>query len=284
MSDSLALAAAMAEAHPEDAARALDDEPVEESTALLVALEADIAAAVLAQMTPSRAAACLAAMDAGPTAARLALMTPRDAAAYLRIADAARRDALIAALPRTRQLQIGLVLRQPVQTVGAWMDSAAPSIRVDSTVVGVRENLPRDAAIPDRLYVIDVERRYAGCVPVSAVLAAAGETRIDELYMPGGHVLRANLGVEAALADAGWVDEDELPVVDQKGQFVGAIRYATLRRATARMNQEKPQPGDDGISDAMKLADQCYLGLARAMDVAIARRRSADPHDREQGT
>lgn len=273
MADTLPLAAVLAAAHPEDAAGLLIEFSAADTASFLEALEPRTAAALLAAMPPTEGAAGLAAMAPSAAVTRLALMPPRAAAGLLRSLSNDQRSALLAGLSRTRQFQVGLVLRQPSQTVGAWMDSTVHAVPPDATMAAVRPMLARDNPIPTHLFVVDAERRLVGSVTVSAVLAAPDEARVDELCTVGGPFLRANAGIEAALADPAWQDYDELPVVDQADQFVGAVRFAVLRQALAESRPDERTLAPVAGGSIMDIANLCYIGMARALDVTIARRR-----------
>jgi len=277
MADTLPLAIAFAAGHPDAAARALEELAPEAVGTLLGALDAAAAAPVLAAMAPSAAAAALHGVSLRKIVERLRTLPPQSAAAILRAMEVPRRERVLAAMPKARQLQLGLVLRQPRRTVGAWMDSAIPSVRLDSAAGAVRERLARDGAAPTRLFVADGDRRHVGAVEAAKLLAAPDDAAIESLYTAGGPALRANVTLDAASDHPAWHDHDVLPVVDHAGRLVGAIRYATLRRATGDAAPGRPAGIHDEIGTAMQLANLLYLGMADAIDSTIAYRRPPSP-------
>ncbi len=281
MSDTLPLAATLAAAHPEDAAGLLIEFSAEENASFLTILDDATAASLLTAMPPALGAECLAVMPPKPAVARLTLMPPRAAATLLRSMSDEARSALLSGLSRTRQFQVGLVLRQPSQTVGAWMDTAVHPVPSDALMSAIRSMLARDTPVPTHLFVVDNDRRLIGSLAVSAVLAAEDEERVDEICTLGGPSLRANAGLETAIADPGWQDHDELPVVDHADQLVGAVRFAVLRQALAESRPDERLIAPTRTGSIMDIANLCYIGMARVLDASIARRRF-DPPPREK--
>lgn len=284
MADALALAAAFAASHPEAAARTLEDMAPEETGALLGSLEAAAATPVIAAMAPAAAAAALGNLSIRKTVDRLRGLAPQSAGAILRVMDPDRRERLLAAMSKARQIQVGLVLRQPRRTVGAWMDSAALTVRPSATAGAVRERLARNGAAPPLLFVTDDDQRHLGSLDAAAVLSADAGATVEALHAAGGPALRANLTIDAAAADPAWREHDVLPVVDHAGRLVGAIRYATLRRATGETASAGPAGVREEIGTAMQLANLLYLGMADVIDSTIARRRppAQAPRETEQ--
>jgi Mg/Co/Ni transporter MgtE len=184
-------------------------------------------------------------------------------------------------LSRTRQFQVGLVLRQPSQTVGAWMDTVAPPVPSDATMAAIRPMLARDTPVPTHLFVVDGDRRLIGSLAVSAVLAAEDEARVDEICTLGGPSLRANAGLDTAIADPGWQDHDELPVIDHAERFVGAVRFARLRQALAESRPDERPMTPARSGSIMDIVNLCFIGMARAIDASIARRRFDAPPRKE---
>ena len=67
--------------------------------------------------------------------------------------------------------------------------------------------------------------------------------------------VRADTDVATVEAHPGWQEYDALPVVDEQGVFVGAIRH----RAVRRMRTGGAQPNDGGTM--LSLAELYWIGI-----------------------
>jgi Mg/Co/Ni transporter MgtE len=276
MSGTQALAETLAAAHPDETAQMLENFTAARSAEFLSSLDADAAAGVVQEISRPQATAILNEMTAGAAAGIMNRTPVNEAAGLLRSIPAARRDEILGRMHRTRQVQVGLVLRQPSMSVGAWMDSAAAPSRTSSPVGDVKKRLVETPVSYSRVYVIDDTLAYAGSVPVSAVLAADDNVPLERIYEPGGPRLRAGTEIAQAISDSGWQSHDQLPVVDRTGKFVGAIRYSILRSALTKLEKQPLEAARPPGASLMDFADIWYVGMARVMDTFIGRKEHPD--------
>jgi Mg/Co/Ni transporter MgtE len=264
----LALAKAFASSHAEAAADVLDGLPAEAAAALLTALPPGAAGNVLVHM---RALNCLKHIPADAAAACLYDLAPQPAAEVLRRLDLDQRAAIIASLPRARRLQIDLILRQPTQTVGAWMETRMATARVGSAVAEVRRRLVlHDDSTDGWLFVIGPRRQLVGAIPFGRLMTAPGPARVETLLRGGPSPLRANVVIGAAIDHGGWRDHDVIPVVDGQTRLVGVLSHASLRRALAEVMRADIKDVPKGT--LMDVANIWYLGMAEIMNATIARK------------
>ena len=93
-------------------------------------------------------------------------LAPQPAAEVLRRIEPTLRGQILTALPRARRVQIELIIRQPRQTVGAWMDTRIATART-ATAAGeaVRRLALHDDSANGWLFVIGARREFAGARP-----------------------------------------------------------------------------------------------------------------------
>lgn len=274
------LAAALAAAHPDEAAALLETCEPATAAGFLCTVPTGTGVGVLNEMSSAVAISSLIEMPRESAAALLGATSLSAAAAMLRQMPATPRDALLAAMSRPRRLQVGLLMRQPQLSVGAWMDSSVKPLRRSTRAGDAKAVLKQIPSSTAYLMVIDKDHLYRGRVSVSAVVAADDDVTIGRIFEPDGPTLRATAEVMAALSDTAWSDHDELPVVDRTGKFLGTIRYVDLRQALARSERyalEEIRPPGTSVMD---FADLWYLGLARAAEIALGRRNSENSSNR----
>jgi magnesium transporter len=269
MDNMLTLARAFAERHTEAAVDALDELPPSAIGALMSELPADCAANLLTRMPAAQAAACMAVVPQAKTVAVVRCLAPQSAADILRGLNPALRQQILAALARWRRVQIELVLRQPRQTVGAWMDTRIATARPATNVGDALKRL-RDDGSNDWLFVVGTHRHLAGAVRLGALMRAAPDLRVGALMRSPPPPLRANVAITAAMDHAGWQEHDILPVVEASNRLIGAISHVNLRRASSEL--EKTPVTNEHSGSMMDVANIVYLGMAEVMNATIARK------------
>ena len=253
--------------HPASAADTLETIEPEAAADLLAELPADDAATVAAHMVPGFMASCLSAMTPESAGRILDRMPARSAAMVLRYIDRDSRVPLVAMIGATRRAHVALILRQPIQTVGAWIDTQVPALRADDTVMAARDRLTQVDSAFERVFIVDDDYRLLGAVPVRTLLLRSPESLLSDLMEAQLDRMLGSLTIEAARDDPSWQHADIQPVVDASGRLLGAIRHADLRRAL--LPETSTVPDIDGEGAALELTHMVYLGLAEAINVTL---------------
>lgn len=232
MAEGEGLSRAFAQRHPEEAARLLEALPAPEVSAYLAALPVAVAAPVVAAMLSVPAAGVLDCMGSETGGALLANLRPERAAAVLRCLAPERREAWLGRLRPGRRAAVALLLSYPTDTVGAWTEPRILSLRRDATVAWARRAVAAVATAEESdLYVVEADRRLAGWFPVARLLRSDPKLRLDQVMDRHPTALPAATGIGEARADGAWVGHTALPVVDGRGQLLGAVTEAALDRA-----------------------------------------------------
>lgn len=253
-----------ADAHPADAARTLGALPPADVAALF---EEDrrLAALALDAMIPTAAADCLAAMRISAAAdAIVALRTDR-AADLMRRLSGETAAALLDALPSGQAAPLRTLLRFAEGTAGALLDPRALALPEDVTVGEGTRRLRKSAGdMLYYLYVVDAGRRLTGVLDVRELLTAPHDVPLSAVMRTSVARLRASADREAILAHPGWRRVHALPVVDEDGVLLGAIRYQTLRRIEEeRMERDG---GSEPLATARALGELYWLGLTGMLE------------------
>ena len=226
----LQLARAFLDAHPRDAALALERMPAVSRAAVLREAGAG-AAAALDEMVAPAAAETLALLAPAEAAPALDQLDSDTALALLRRLEAAHADALIAALPDAKQTPLRRALAYPEGTAGALMDPAALALPDDVSVGEARLRLRRHAhGLLYYVYIVDREGVLTGVLDIAELMRARSRDPIRSVMHTGVEHLPAWTPAAAVSVHPGWRSFHALPVTDEAGRLVGAIRYQTLRR------------------------------------------------------
>jgi magnesium transporter len=225
------LSDAFLNAHPEEAAAAIEELTIPEAASFLGETVPESAARVLERMVATYAGDCIAAMPAERAAAVVAHIDMYAAASILRTIDSPVRDRLVASLDEDTTGPLRLLLAYPEDSAGALMD---PRVKAMPADIDVGEALTRLRSAPGRvldyLYLVDREGVLVGVLnmrelmnaPSAQPVLAAARRRISRF---SAHATR-----ETIVSHPRWRDVHALPVTDDAGRLLGAIRYGTFRR------------------------------------------------------
>jgi Mg/Co/Ni transporter MgtE len=224
------LSAAYLEAHPADAARELDRQPPLPVAGLLEGSPARIVAPVLAEMQPRAAAALLQCLDRERAHLMMAaLSAPRATAILRQLPDEPRTD-LLAALPGAMALACRALLRFPVDSVGARMDTSIPVLSEHARVAEALETLHIAATESEGVMTVDQARRLAGWASAAALLRADPSLALRAMSAPMSSV-PALMPLAAALQAMGSGWSPVIAVIDTSRRPLGAITPMALANA-----------------------------------------------------
>jgi magnesium transporter len=251
---------------PARAAAALERLEVAEAARLLQGIDAPTAAPVLGSMAPHGATAVLESIEA-PAAAAILEQLEQDVAARLarRMADE-RRETIFARLPPRLARTLGTLLHFPEHTAGALMDPAVLALPEDLTADEARQRI-RDT--PDlahyNVYVVDREHTLVGVVNLRELLLAPPRATLATVMIRDPVRLESQADRSAVVAHPGWKRVHSIPVVDERGCYLGAVRYRTLRQL-----EDELLGAAETDADASKALGELFAsGAAGLLDALI---------------
>jgi Mg/Co/Ni transporter MgtE len=268
------LASAFLDGHPTEAARVLERMPADRRVAVVRSAGGD-AAPALGQMAISAIAECLsglAADEAAPVLDRLAVDT---AIAALRRLPAETADRLVDGLPHQRRDALRRVLRAPDGTAAALVDPAILMVTDDLSVAETRLRLRREAeGLLHYIYVVDRARTLVGVLDISELMRARSRDPIRSVMRERVEHLPAWMPATAVRSHSGWRSFHAMPVTDEAGRLIGAIRYQTLRRLEQEADGvEAVQATTAAVAALGELFHLGVAGFVEGISTAAAPRR-----------
>jgi magnesium transporter len=231
---------------------------------------------VLGRIDPTAASAIVAALSEERAGALLEALPLESATRVIRRLEPACAERLLARQPANRARALRSLVRFREGTAGALMDPEVLALPAD---VGAAEALERLRESPERarynVYVVDREQKLRGVLNLHELLQAAPGATLTSLMNAEPHRLLANAERRAIVDHPGWREVTALPVVDDAGTYLGAIRYRTLRRIESGL----ARGGPDGPSTANALGDlfaTVTAGMVEAALGAPSRNRGSD--------
>lgn len=220
------------ELHPQDAARSFENLKIKEAASLLKKLPPKIAASLLDLINPTVAEPLFTHLDHTQARELLPLMSPRSASTILQRLDPDVREVLLTSLEEKVARSLRDLATYEPDTAGAIMHPRVASLRPDMTmqqaVASIRK-VPRD--VLHYLYVADRSGVLCGVVTMRDLLVASPKATVESI------IIRDPISVihTAPRTEAEDILRQgkllTIPVIDDEGRLVGAIRRADILQA-----------------------------------------------------
>ncbi len=252
MSVLLALASAYAATQPSEVARILESASELERAELLQALDEPTAARVLAETTPRLAAEALARLPHASAAKLIASLAPQAAAALLLRLSAQDADGLLAFLPETRRAQLRKLTEYGASRAGGRLEPRAISVPEDLSVADALQWVMR---APDGaffyVYVLGEAQVLTGVVTLRELMQASGTARVDTIMTRDPERLHASDTLERIARHPAFRRVHALPVVEDGGRFLGALRYSVFRSIEGELRLAAAGPDPSRSASAL---------------------------------
>ena len=157
----------------------------------------------------------------------------------------------------------------PLRTVLDYLEGTAGSLMDPRVFTLFEDGYAREAVKQLRkrpqhliyyVYVLDRDQVFRGYTDLRELMLAAPNAQISSVMRTDMGQLSPRLNRAAILAHPDWHRFHALPIVDDKGVFLGALGYQTLRRLE---QEEKQAPrGDSGAEAGTALAELYHIGVA----------------------
>lgn len=246
--------------HPGDAARLIDEMPLDQAVAVLNEAPASAAARTLSSMGADHAAQCLENLPPAKSSQLLDALPPGPAAAFVRRVNKEMRQALLSGMPAKSRQRLETMLRYPEESAGAVMDPLTVTLPDDITVDQARQRIRES---PEHLYyyvyVVNREQRLVGVLGLRELFMNHGEDLVRTVMASKVMSLQDRDPLIAVVAHPGWREHHAMPVVTEEGTFVGMIRYRTLRRLAEAYDQAGRMGG--GFDTLFALGELYWTGL-----------------------
>jgi Mg/Co/Ni transporter MgtE len=253
MSGTEELVGAYLRLHPESAARLLEAMPVDQTNAVLGAVDVATAAGVVGHMLPTHAAQCIEHQPPADSALLFEHLGSQESVGVLRHLPKDMRDAVLNSLGPQWVMAFKLLLSYPINTVGAWVEPRVLTLPDDCNAGEARDRIARSAHLAQaRIYVLDRSRRLRGAIRGLALLQIPNRKALATILEPA-ETLWARDPLATAQEHRVWERNTEAPVVNRDEEFIGVISYADLRRALRQLTRGQAGNGDRDLAEVTEL-------------------------------
>lgn len=248
------------EAHPEEAAHALELLDEETVNSFISSLPQPQAARLLQYLTPIRACRHFIKIPTDQAVQTLKRLPSNYAAALIRRMPKEARERF------TLHPGVGgavkTLLRFPNGSAGSIMDSEPLVLKKNFSVRESRKYIKKYAtAVQGIIFITNDKQLLEGYIDARELLLANDDVPISRLIRPVYHRLSVRERLDAVLDAPFWQDSEILPVVDRDGKLMGVLTKQLLLKATS----EK-----EGLAGGIEQPDNILLDLAETFWIAMA--------------
>ena len=266
-----ALSESFLQAHPEEAALALEDVDTKPLARFFSRLNSGAAAKVFEQLDPEVAAVCL-----GHMAPRAAASIAGDLGAHtrvviMRLMSERRRERLLSTLEDMVAEQTRRMLHFADESVAALMDTDVATLAADMRTDEAMRRIRRSRRQFDGdLYVLDRQHALVGVTTLHALLKAPPAQSVSESANAECARVLAGTLQQDLLNHPLWVEHNSVAVVDNDGVLLGVVDHRSIAKASERIRSVNRNEG--GLEAALALGELYWVGLTGMLDGLAGRR------------
>ena len=242
--------------------------PDGEALEVLAAAPAPVAAEAVRHMAPDRAASMLAGLERDLAVPVIERLNPDRAANILRRVEEETREALVGSLAAGSSRAVRTLLSFPEGTAGSLMNPTVLALPED---ISAEEALAHMRKAPENvrynLYVVDREQVLVGVLNLRELLLAGRKDLLRSIAHRDVRSISAKAGRHTILTHPAWRDARSVPVVDQRGVYLGAVRYQTMRRLEEELRGAEPESSAPTVE---ALGDLFSTGIASVFGALAA--------------
>lgn len=217
--------------YPNEVAKIVETYTTDEIVLWIGSGEPEVQSQVLKRITPVVAAAVIEKLTVEVGVSILEKMEAHLISGILRRLPEELKRTFLESLPSQLVRRIQMLLTYAEGTAGALLDSSVLALSYDTSTDNAWETLkhqPQNAY--HYVYVVDREQKLMGVLNLRELSLKNPEEPLLKEKQENLYFLRASDTTDAIVAHPGWTRLHTLPVVDKDNNFLGAIRYETLRR------------------------------------------------------
>ena len=268
----LTLALSFIEAHPNSAARVLEQHDLDQVAELIELLPKPLATSLLQRMLPQYVSRLHRVVERSIFTDLLSEMELSFSAAVLRHLPFGDRQSCLARFPANRRAACTLLLGFSQDSVGAWLTPLAVTIPDDSLVSEALNyvRIAGDVAHSNYIFVVDRNRTLKGRVSYLDMLRSDPGLNVEALMVTRCHSLLGRMSLQRAAEHPDWQSVDVMPVNNRSHQFIGVLRYVDLRKGLERLkNSMGSQGGVDPVTGIFEVYGNTLLALFNSLGDVI---------------
>jgi magnesium transporter len=216
----------LAQLHPSDIADILEDLPPAEREAVLTTLDEEVAAEALEEVEPKLQKSMMEGLTSEVAAGIVEEMDPSAAADLLAELPDARSEAILEEMDPEERQEVEELLEFREDSAAGRMTTSYVSVPLTATVAdGIQalRDFDGDIETITEIYLVDDDEVLKGIAPLSRMLLAEAETRLDSLTEPRFITCKSDARQHQVAELFDRYNLRALPVVNDKGKLAGVV-------------------------------------------------------------
>jgi magnesium transporter len=250
--------------HPKDAARTLEQFEPAQLASFMEQVPTRTAATVIKYLVPSVAADCLKNMEIGRSSKIVMQLGVERAALLLRRMKTGFQVEFIRAMTPVFANMTRLVLRYPAGTVGHVMNPYILTVHEDMTIEEVIKVIRNSEELSHNdIFITGDKQELAGIVNIRQLLTSDNKQSMKKIMRPPGRSIPARSALDSLREHSDWNLEENIPVVDHLGEFIGVLNRKTIHESL--FGKASSEQEDDMSGTAIALAELFWDACANLL-------------------
>ncbi|MGQ1785047.1 magnesium transporter MgtE N-terminal domain-containing protein [Saccharicrinis sp. GN24d3] len=224
------------ENHTSDALLALENMPIDHIVVFLGSIPSNLACSLLCQMDRNRAAACLEKITPELATVLIEQLPIPNSEILLRLINVDLRNDILNQLPEKTSQNIRQILKYPKNTVGAFLNPTVFTLHEEQTVKKALAKIKKEKPhLPQHIFILNRDQLLVGHIELKQLITSDENTSIQTFMNPNPSKISATANISAVTDKATWTESlFEIPVVDNKGVFLGIVSKEALKKHTPK--------------------------------------------------
>ncbi|MDH3257471.1 MAG: CBS domain-containing protein [Nitrospinota bacterium] len=215
--------------HPRKAAKILEQLAVEDTVAFIEKIPPATGSKLLDFLPPQYSGQCFLILNPKSSAALIQGMKSTSTLSMLRIIPSKAINSLLRLLSPDKKVLLKKRLSFPQNSVGAWMDSDNPPVSETTLVGDIRRTLRNSKDVIDHApCVVKADGTVAGLLSLLQLATAKEGNMVSKIMATDFNSILDRDSLQSAVALPDWIRFDALPVINQKGKYLGMLTQKNL--------------------------------------------------------
>lgn len=213
---------------PEKSVSRLEEFSAEEILEVIQDLPVSLVERLMVRLSSEKGAKVFSALPNELFVKVYALLDPVRSAHLLNRSNEEIRSQKIELLTESEKKDVKELSHYPSDSAGALMDTSVRTCRIGQSAAEVMADFRKSRVVFRDLFVVDLEGKLLGFIPVHELFAAEDDTRIETLMHKDPPSVNALSPKDEVTETFETFKTTVLPVTHVDGSLLGAIRYASL--------------------------------------------------------
>lgn len=154
------------------------------------------------------------------------------------------------------------IVNYPENVIGSIMDNTPPTTSPNTALKSILLNLSKSRNRYSKfVYVVDNHKKLSGVISFKDVFYDNKNSLASELMTSQVYSIQENTSIESAISDPGWIKWESIPIVNNKKEIQGVLKFETLRNYHESKETKKLIDNSDIMKAGEAVGEILHIGL-----------------------